>query len=593
MVHMVEYVLFGIVVAANLALGLYFSFRKARRGIANKATTTEVFLGNRALHVIRLAASAVASVLSSTGLVAFPAHFYAYGVHIYWCSISSVFYLPLATQVVVPVIYKLGVTSVFEYLRLRFNTTISLTACVIYIFLTQSIGAIAIFAASLTLVTVFKAPLLWCNIGIGLCGTFYTALGGLRGVVWTDCMQLVVMLIAPLTIIIRIAIESSSSTSTIQPLTDFNFKQYFANFKLDLTSDEDVWSCLFGGSAIAIYRLCFDQVVVQRQLACRTLKEAKRTTLTGTLGICGMQVLTALMGFALIVWFRGCDPGLLGDIKSIDQILPYYINKYLVDLPGLSGLFLAGVVCAGTSTVSSTINSQTAILYVDFIAPRFKNAEKHVMWITRGTAIAVGLVMTVYSTICVYLGSLTKALVMAHTASAAPFVGLCLLAVLFPFVHSKGAGIATLLVTAYQIFHTAQTIARGRSPVRMPVSLDYCPGNFSRSVSATNGTYHQTVAGSSEVFFLLRMSFFWTSFFAIFATILAGIFLSALTGELRSKLEQPHLTSDFIVRLWRKRRPLLDACTEEEIKETRPTGGEPACRPEDKNLLAPELETCA
>ncbi|XP_077561122.1 sodium-coupled monocarboxylate transporter 2-like isoform X2 [Haemaphysalis longicornis] len=569
MVHVVEYAIFGIVVVGNLVLGLYFTARKAPPAIASSATTAEVFLGNRALRVLPLAASSVASVCSSTTLVAFPGHFYAYGMHIFWCCLSPVLYLPLATRLVIPVVYKLGVTSIFE----------------------QSVGAISIFAASLTLITVFKAPLLWCNIGIGLCGTFYTALGGLRGVVWTDCVQLVAILIAPLTVIAKIAVESSSHTSTIQPLEDFKIKDYIANFSFDLTNDETVWSCFFGASAIAVYRLCFDQVLVQRQLACRTLKEAKRATLTGTFVLLGVQALLTAMGFALVIWFRGCDPGLLGDINSIEQILPYYINKYLVDLPGLSGLFLAGVVCAATSTVSSTINSQAAVLYVDVIAPRYKNAEKHVVWITRMSAIAIGLVMTIYSTICVHLGSLTKAFMMANTAATAPFAGLCLLAVLFPFVHSKGAGIATLLVTAYQIYHVVQTIASEKTPPRMPVSLQYCPANFSRSVSAKNESYRHLTTGPSESFFLLRLSYYWTSFFALFATILAGILLSALMGEMRSEVAKPHLCSDVILRMLGKYRQPLGIGTNEEVTGKKPNEKKAECQPENKSLLAQELET--
>ncbi|XP_077541844.1 sodium-coupled monocarboxylate transporter 1-like isoform X3 [Haemaphysalis longicornis] len=437
MVAVLEYVIFGIVVFANLSLGLYFSFRRAPVRTGTVSTEAEVFLGSRTLRVLPLAASSVASLLSSTGLIAFPAHFYAYGMHMVWTCPTSLLYLPLATHVVIPVLYKLDVTSIFEYLRVRFNTAISLTACAVYIFLTQSVGAISIFAASLTLFTVFKAPVFWCNVCIGLCGTFYTALGGLRGVVWMDCVQLLIILVAPTALIARILVDSLSESSAIKPLTDFNVKKYMGDFNLDLTSDENVWSCLWGTSATALYRLCFDQVVVQRQLACKTLREAKRTVVAGTAILLAVYILTLSVGFALIIWFRGCDPGLLGDIKTIDEIVPYYINKYLVGVPGISGLFLAGVVCAATSTVSSIINSQATILYVDVIAPRCQKAKNHVLWITRSLAFIIGVIMTVYSTICVYLGSLTTIFMMANAAIAAPYVGLCLLAVLFPFVHSK------------------------------------------------------------------------------------------------------------------------------------------------------------
>lgn len=587
MVEVLEYVVFGVAVVTNLSLGLYFSFRRAPLRTGGVSTEVEVFLGSRALKVLPLAASSVASFISSTGLVGFPAHHYAYGMHVTWSSLSALLYLPLATNFVVPVLYKLGVTSIFEYLRLRFNTAISLTACVIYIFLTQSVGAISIFAASLTVATVFKVPLFWCNVCIGLCGTFYTALGGLRGVVWMDCLQLLIVLIAPIALIGKIMADSLSASSVIKPLTDFNAKKYIGDFSLDLTSDESVWSYLLGASAGGLCRLCFDQVIVQRQMACRTLKEAKRTTVIGSVLLFVTYTLSNAMGFALIVWFRGCDPGLLGDITSIDQIVPYYINKYLVGVPGICGLFLAGVICAATSTVSSTINSHAAILYVDVIAPRYTKAQHHVLWITRSLAFVIGIIMTVYSTICVHLGSLTRIFMMAISAVAAPYVGLCLLAVLFPFVHCKGAGASTLLVALYQICHMVETIRSGRRPPRIEVSVEYCPTNFTAVRSATNFTEPEP----QEVFFLFRLSFLWSSFFAIFTTVFGGILLSALTGEMRGEAEQPHLTSDILMRIWRKfqRQPIRSDNKNSANKTSNQK--HPANEAENKNLLTDELDT--
>lgn len=134
----IEFILFGILILANFSLGLYFSFRRSPTRAASASIAEDVFLGSRALKMLPLAASSVASVYSSTGLIAFPAHFYAYGMHLAWCSLTPFLYLPLAMYVFAPVLYKSGVTSIFEYIRLRFNTGISLTACAIYIFLTYS-----------------------------------------------------------------------------------------------------------------------------------------------------------------------------------------------------------------------------------------------------------------------------------------------------------------------------------------------------------------------------------------------------------------------------------------------------------------------
>nr|XP_054922683.1 sodium-dependent multivitamin transporter-like [Dermacentor andersoni] len=124
--------------------------------------------------------------------------------------------------------------------------------------------------------TVFKTPLFWCNIFIGLSGTLYTVLGGLRGVVWTDCMQFMIALLAPMAVVAKIFIDASAPNSTIQPLTGTDVARYIGNYSFDLTSDETIWACSLGTSAMAIYRVCWDQVVAQRLLASRTLTDAQR-----------------------------------------------------------------------------------------------------------------------------------------------------------------------------------------------------------------------------------------------------------------------------------------------------------------------------
>ncbi|KAH9381968.1 hypothetical protein HPB48_013255 [Haemaphysalis longicornis] len=112
--EVIEYVVFGTLVLGNFALGLYFSVRKPPAGAASASTAEDVFLGSRLLKFLPLAASSVASLFSSTGLIAFPAHYYAYGMHVAWCGVTALLYVPLAMYVFAPVLYKSGVTSIFE-----------------------------------------------------------------------------------------------------------------------------------------------------------------------------------------------------------------------------------------------------------------------------------------------------------------------------------------------------------------------------------------------------------------------------------------------------------------------------------------------
>ncbi|XP_049528635.1 sodium/iodide cotransporter-like [Dermacentor silvarum] len=315
MALLVEYLVFGIIMALNLCLGVYVSLRvKASRA----QTTAEVFLGSRSLRFLPLAASVAASLISSISFVALTGHFYAYGFHFIWSRLLTIPAAPVASHVFLPVMYALRVTSVFQYFRMRFHSAISLTTCLIYILLTLSIGALCIFAASLTLVTVFDLPLLWCNVVIGLSATVYTALGGLRAVVWTDCVQLLFILLGPATIIAKVVLDWRSPATSVQPIGDFDARLYIWNTQFDLTTDENLWA-LISSMPSAFYRVAVDQVVVQRYLASRTLACAQRTVLTGSVLLVVAYTIELAMALSLVLWFRGCDPQLSGAINNNDQ----------------------------------------------------------------------------------------------------------------------------------------------------------------------------------------------------------------------------------------------------------------------------------
>ncbi|XP_077541182.1 sodium-coupled monocarboxylate transporter 1-like [Haemaphysalis longicornis] len=478
-----EYAVFGTLVALNITLGLYFSLRRKAR---SAHTTADVFLGNRALRVIPLAASVVASLFSSMGMVGLAGHSYAFGFHLMWNGLTTLFMAPIAAHLFLPVFYHLRITSVFEYVRGRFNWAISLTACVCYLFVTQSIGALSILAASLAIVMVFEVPLLWCNVFIGLGGTVYTAFGGLRGVVWTDCLQLLMILLGPGAVITKIVIDLRNSSSTSQNFYSLDGRKYFFNTAFDITHDENIWGPLVATSAQCLYRLCLDQVVVQRYMACRTLSSAKRTLYIGASMLLIIYIFSVAMTLALIVWFKGCDPQLSGAIRRYDQILPFYVKHYLVQFKGLSGIFLAALVCAATSTTSSIINSQAAVIYVDVLSRHFKNIDSHLQSVTRSLAFFLGCVMTLYSCVCIYLGSIARVIMMVKSAATGPFTGLLCLAVGFPFVHSKGAGIATLLMLAVQMFVMWEDIHYGARAPRMAATIDYCPQNTTYTRLNTN-----------------------------------------------------------------------------------------------------------
>uniref|UniRef100_A0A6B0VAP9 Putative na+iodide/myo-inositol/multivitamin symporter n=1 Tax=Ixodes ricinus TaxID=34613 RepID=A0A6B0VAP9_IXORI len=247
---------------------------------------------------------------------------------------------------------------------MRYGKYTALVACAIYFFL--------------------MVRFLWCSLAIGLTGTFYTALGGLRGVVWTDSMQAVLSILAPVTVIIKILYDSKTKLVQLEPLNNLDPTPYFLDISLDLTKDENVWACLLGMLGYQIYLMGLEQMTVQRYAAARTLEHAKRMAVTSTIMTSLFYILRACTALSLIYWYRNCDPLATGDITTVDQLLPFYVSTRLLEFPGFCGIFLVGVVSAATSTVSSIINSCAAVCYVDMVSPLFTMSDHRAALLTRG-----------------------------------------------------------------------------------------------------------------------------------------------------------------------------------------------------------------
>ncbi|CAN7992887.1 unnamed protein product, partial [Ixodes hexagonus] len=95
---------------ANLGLGLFFSFKRGKKA----ETTDEMFLGSRTLRTLPLAMSVLASMLSAISVIGFSGHYYAFGFHYLWNFLSAPLVALIVAKVIIPALYDLKVTSVFE-----------------------------------------------------------------------------------------------------------------------------------------------------------------------------------------------------------------------------------------------------------------------------------------------------------------------------------------------------------------------------------------------------------------------------------------------------------------------------------------------
>ncbi|XP_065306436.2 sodium/iodide cotransporter-like [Dermacentor albipictus] len=403
-VHASDYIIFVSLTALSLGTGLYVSLRK--RGAPK--SRDEAFLGNRSIRVLPLALSMLASSITAAGIIAFVAHYYRHGFHTLWAIPIFVPVGLIVTYLYLPVLYELKVTSIFEYLRLRYGNSVGLASSLIYFVLSQTLGAVTIYAAAVAMTTMLRIPLTVSCVVLGIAGTTYTALGGLRSVVWADCVQAVIMTGSPLVIIGKILYDSATSVEPPRSLNDLNITAYFLRTDIDLTTDETVWAASLAAFPFQLTRIGLDQMITQRFLAARSLSEARTVAFFGVFLVSLFYAIIGLTALAIVYWFRDCDPVLSGAMSRYDQMVPYYINTSAGAVGGIRGLFLVGVVSASISTVSSVVNSHAAVLYIDVLSPNFHIPENKSSVVIAALAAGSGIIMTLSGVLLPYVSSAAK-----------------------------------------------------------------------------------------------------------------------------------------------------------------------------------------
>jgi insulin-like growth factor 2 mRNA-binding protein 1 len=141
--------------------------------------------------------------------------------------------------------------------------------------------------------------------------------------------------------------------------------------------------------------------MIQRYLSLSSLKAGKKSVWMFVTGVITLMMLCSYNGLLMYATYKHCDPLTTKLAKEKDQMLPLFVMETLGELPGLSGLFIAGVFSAALSSLSTCLNSMSAVVLEDFVKPYAKKplTERLVNWVMRSTVVVIG----VWSVCMVYI----------------------------------------------------------------------------------------------------------------------------------------------------------------------------------------------
>ncbi|VVC95504.1 unnamed protein product [Leptidea sinapis] len=150
-----------------------------------------------------------------------------------------------------------------------------------------------------------------------------------------------------------------------------------------------IWNLVIGGLMYWLQANSVNQTMVQRYLALPTLRKAKWAVFLFCIGISVLYCFCLYCGLLIYARFYDCDPLQTKLAKAKDQLLPLLVMDVLGGIPGLPGIFLAGIFSAALSSLSTSLNSISAVVLEDFYKPFYSKqlSDRQTNWLLKGVVI--------------------------------------------------------------------------------------------------------------------------------------------------------------------------------------------------------------
>lgn len=394
-----DYVIILVYFAGFLGMGYFFKENK---------NSTDYFLGGKSLGWLPLSLSTMATQLSAISFVSAPA-FVALkaGGGMKWLTFE--FSVPLAMfflmVVLVPPLFRSGVVSIYEFVERRFDASTRMILSVVFQISRALSTGVMVYTIAIILQAVLDIDFIYTIPLISIVTIIYSWQGGMKAVVWGDAIQMVILfggLIIALVYGYFLMADSGGSLSSVDPerLQVINNNFGFGD------GEYGIWPMIIGGFFLYASYYGTDQTQAQRLLSAKDEKTIRQLLFAN--GVLRFPVVLIYCSLGLVLGgFILVAPDFVDELAAVTQryfpeeyassgikpdlMVPVFIVNYLPH--GLIGILMVGILSAAMSSLSSTVNSLSAVTVEDF----FNRGEKKLsgvkyMMISKGAVVFWGAV---------------------------------------------------------------------------------------------------------------------------------------------------------------------------------------------------------
>ena len=360
-----DIVLFLLYLCVVFGVGVYFSRRQK--------TAEDYFVGGRRMNWIAVGVSLFATSFSSISFLAYPREgaFEDYHLFLTLMCIPLVI-VPILWFVFVPMFIRLKLTSIYEYLEIRFNRPMRRLGTVL--FAGYAIGWMGsmLYGMGLILQAVLGisgGQTVWLLVGIGVFAVMYTMLGGVQAVVWNDVLQTIILGGGMVMVLVLALSKIDGGFGTVVSFGLEHGKFDMFNMTPDLLERRTFYAAIAFALFMYLPGYTVSQTTAQRYVCMSSLSEARRSLLVSALVSTAVCLLFFFVGSTMFAFYHHTLGTGFPELFRQDQLLPHFVVSEIA-VTGLTGLLLAGLFAAALSTIDSGINSLTAVVVYDWLSGR-------------------------------------------------------------------------------------------------------------------------------------------------------------------------------------------------------------------------------
>jgi len=454
--EILDYIIFIVYALLILGVGLWVS--RDKKG--HQKNAEDYFLASKSLPWWAIGASLIAANISAEQFIGMSGSGFASGLAIASYEWMAALTLLIVGKYFLPIFIEKGLYTIPEFVEKRYSTNLKTILAVFWIALYVFVNLTTVlYLGSLALETIMGVPMMYGVLGLALFAAAYSLYGGLSAVAWTDVIQVVFLVIGGL-ITTYLALNTVSDGQGMFAGLTTIYEAVPERFAMILDESNPEYNnlpgiaVLVGGMWVAnLYYWGFNQYIIQRTLAAKSLKEAQKGILFAAFLKLIIPLIVVIPGIAAFVMVN--DPEIMARLgmaglenlpssEQADKAYPWLLQF----LPtGLKGVAFAALAAAIVSSLASMLNSTSTIFTMDIYKQYINKNASDKATVNMGR-ISAGVALAIACVMAPLLGNLDQAFqfIQEYTGVVSPgILAVFMLGLFWKKTTNKGAIVGALV----------------------------------------------------------------------------------------------------------------------------------------------------